>query len=193
MAASNAVAWHMVSKSSPTSPASLSDLRSAVWKIALFYTLWALYNRYLGGRKQELGHVSFGILLLTCLLTARFGSGSSNGIATRIPLVLSCGLVTLNYAVVLPLIAMAGSPSAFAGKVWKVRNSDDPMIAFWGIGFTAYIVSSVVLWCYCSYLFYTLPLEAAGGGGYGYGSIATNTDNDIHAIPTIEEVETSDV
>jgi hypothetical protein len=212
MAASNAVAWHMVSRSttpasasassSSPSPASLCDLRSAVWKIALFYLLWALYNRYLGGRKQELGQVSFGILLLTCLLTARFGNGSNTGNGngssnngTRIPLVLACGLVALNYAAVIPLIAMAGGPNAFAGRVWKVRNNTDPRIAVWGIGFATYIVSSLVLWCYCSYLFYTLPLEAADGSGHGYASLATETDNTIHAhaVPTIEEVETSDV
>jgi hypothetical protein len=199
MAASNAVAWHMVSKSttsssaSSTSPASLSDLRSAVWKIALFYTLWALYNKYLGGRPQDLGHGSFGLLLLSCLVTARFGSNSNgSSLITRIPLMLSCGLVVLNYAVVVPMILKAGGPNAFAGRVWKVRGGDDPRIALWGYGFSAYIASSVVLWCYCCYLFYTLPLEA-NGSAYGYGSLATDTNTDNHTIPIVEEVETFDV
>ena len=151
MATSNAVAWHLVLEES-----SLSELSSVVWKIALFYTLWALFNKYLAGRSKELGHVSFGLLCLSSLATP---DGPLS--MTKIPLLFSCGLVVLNFAVVLPLIASVGTPGAFAKKMWK---ADDTLVVLWGYAFSAYIVSNVALWSYCCYLFYTLPLVTAAAG-----------------------------
>jgi len=144
MVLSNAVAWHeIVAESSSW----LSELRSVVWKIALFYTLWALYNRYLAGRKQELGHYSFGLLTAASLV---------NPIDfTKIPLLLSCGLVLVNFAGVIPLILSMGGIQAFAKKI---HRSDSKMVIVWGYVFAAYIVSNTALWSYCCYLFYKMPL-----------------------------------
>mmetsp|Transcript_19182 Transcript_19182/g.47749 ORF Transcript_19182/g.47749 Transcript_19182/m.47749 type:complete len:192 (+) Transcript_19182:78-653(+) len=178
MAASNGVAWKFVSKAPRMS---LSKLRSYVWKIALFYTLWALYNRYLGGRPAELGHVSFGILLLACLGTAHFCNDNTKQAFTRIPLVLSCVLVDFNYGVVLPTIIKSG-PTGIAKLVWEDANPF--LVNVWGFVFSAYIVSSVVLWAYCGYKFSKLPLTDREEYGY--------------TTPTIDEVdyqpvETADV
>lgn len=178
MAASNGVAWKIVSKAPRMS---LSKLRSYVWKIALFYTLWALYNRYLGGRPRELGHVSFGILVLTCLGTARFCNTNTKEAFTRIPLVLSCLLVDFNFGVVLPMIIKSG-PFGIAKLVWEDANTF--LVNVWGCVFSAYIMSNVVLWAYCGYQFSKLPLH--------------DREDDGYTTPTIDEVdyqpvETADV
>ena len=148
MAVSNAVSWYLIVEESSY----LSGLSSAVWKIALFYTLWALFNRYLAGRTKELGHFSFGPLFLLSLDMAKDGLLSG----TKIPLLIACGLVVLNFAVVLPLIASVGTPGDFAKKMFK---SDEPLVVLWGYAFCAYILSNVALWCYCWYLFQTLSLN----------------------------------
>jgi hypothetical protein len=182
MAASNAVSWHVVwAAAHKSSSASVAGLRSVVWKVALFYMLWALYNKYLGGRPQELGHVSFGLLVASCLGTARFQPAW-----TRIPLVASCLLVLLNFAVVLPFIAKMGGIRAMAKKIKRDPGVSPAMANFWGYSFVAYLVSNVVLWSYCIYLFSKLPLESASSGDREY------------TTPSIEEVdyqpvETADV
>jgi len=161
MVVSNAVSWYMVTVAIATATATATDgggdlsvLRSSVWKISLFYTLWALYNRYLGGKSQELGHVSMGLLTLTCFF---------NVLATTIPLMLSCGLVVLNFAVVIPMIISMKGPSEFAKKVWNGDTSTSAVI--WGYTFTAYIVSNIGLWSYVLFQFYQLSLGIDVGVG----------------------------
>ena len=143
MVISNAVSWLTVVKSS----GSVEELRSEVWKIALFYASWALYNRFTTV-PRELGHVSFGTLL-----------GMSLANLGRIPLVLANLLVTLNFAGVIPMIIKAGGPFSFALKARKKKNKNvsDAMLALWGYVFTAYIFSNTVLWIYSAYLTATLP------------------------------------
>lgn len=170
MAASNIVAWHMVFK---TSKSSISKLRSSVWKIALFYTLWALYNKYLGGRPQELGHLSFGSLVLACLGTARFCKEDTKPIWTRLPLLLSCGIVVLNFSIVLPMIAKNG-PFGMAKLVWEDAGGTF-LGKLWGLVFSAYIFANVALWSYCEYKFVKLPL--------------TDRKDDGYTTPTIDEVD----
>ncbi len=159
MVVSNAVAWHeILSRSS----SSLSELRMVTWKIALFYALWALYNRYLAGTKQELGHYSFG------LLTAASLENPVDSM-TKIPLLLSCGLVLVNFAGVFPIISSMGGIKSFAKKV---HRNDSIMAIVWGYVFTTYIVSNTILWSYCCYLFYKMPLLPAVEDGY-YQSMNT--------------------
>mmetsp|Transcript_19457 Transcript_19457/g.40013 ORF Transcript_19457/g.40013 Transcript_19457/m.40013 type:complete len:173 (+) Transcript_19457:147-665(+) len=148
MVASNAVAWHEILAQSSSS---LSELRSVVCKIALFYTLWALYNRYPAGRKQELGHYSFSLLTAACL------ENPLDSMNTKIALFLSVGLVLINFAGVLPLMSSMGGVKSFAKKI---HRSDSKIVIVWGYIFAAYIVSNTALWSYCSYLFYKKPLLA---------------------------------
>jgi len=166
MIVSNAVSWHMVlvSSKSGESSSSLSSsalLRSAVWKIALFYCLWALVNRYLAGRTQELGHISMGLLTIACLATDHWK------LSTKIPIVASTCLVVLNFAVVIPMIVAAGGPVGFAKKVLAGDASVLAMV--WGYTFTVYMLSSVVLFSYVLYQFVVLAIQDDGGGG-GVGS-----------------------
>lgn len=149
MAVTNAVAWHEILAQSSSS---LSELRSVVWKIALFYTLWALYNRYLAGRKQELGHFSFALLTCACL------ESPLDSLNTKIPLLFTSALVMINFAGVLPLMSKIGGIKSFAKKV---HRSDSKMVIVWGYVFASYIASNTALWSYCCYLFYKYPLEGA--------------------------------
>lgn len=150
MAVSNAVSWHLVLEQSSSS---LSELRSVVWKIALFYTLWALYNRYLAGRNKELGHYSFSLFTAACL-----ESPADPFSDRKIPLILTCGMVIINFAGVLPLMASMGGIRTFAKKM---HRSDSKIVIVWGYIFAAYIASNTALWSYCCYLFFKYPLEAS--------------------------------
>lgn len=182
MVVSNATSWFLITSSS----SSLPLLRSSVWKISLFYTLWALYNKYLGGRPQELGHVSMGLLTLCCLSTMHCCSsdGNSNNnasakwnhqpMATKLPLLLSTALVVLNFAVVVPLIAQMKGPAGIAKKIWKGDTS--ALAVIWGYTFTAYILSNVAMWSLVFYGFYRLPVDG------GESSAGTGTTD-----PTIQE------
>lgn len=154
MVLSNAASWHMVTKSA----SEISSLQSSVWKIALFYTLWALFNKYLGGRPQELGHVSFGLLMLSCLVSTT---------KTKAHLLLSCGLVVLNFAVVLPLIAQSKGPAGFAKAVWKGDTST--LAVVWGYVFSSYILSNIGLWSYVLVKFYSLPFAGIVQGDIEQG------------------------
>ena len=170
MAASNSVSWYMIYKSSSSS---LSVLRSVVWKIALFYVLWALYNRYPGGRDGELGHFSFGILVLTCLGTAYFVDETNNTtkqLWTRVPLAIACGLVVLNFSIVVPMIVSSGGPFGIARLIW---NEESLLVNVWGLAFLFYIASNVILWSYCGYLFFKLPLVVGDDRGYTTPTIDT--------------------
>lgn len=174
MVASNAISWLMVAASSS---ASLSVLRSAVWKISLFYTLWALYNRFPGGQDKELGYISMGLLTLSCLAT-QYGGNHHSSLATKAPLLVSCGLVLANFAVVVPMIVKAKGPAGFAKKVYFGDTST--MAVVWGYTFTAYILSNIAMWSFVGYRFYQLPVGDENAAGYA-GIDADTT------IPSIEE------
>jgi hypothetical protein len=157
---SNGVSWYFILNSI----SNFNSLRSIVCKISLFYTLWALYNKYLGGKPQELGHVSFGLLALICspycYLDDFFYSSQSK---IKIPFFISCGLVVLNFAVVVPLIISMKGPTQFASKVMKEkdRNNISTLTRVWGYVFTTYIVSNIILWSFVLYQFYILFVDHA--------------------------------
>ena len=150
MVVSNAASWYTVVKSS----GSVEELRSGVWKIALFYASWALYNRYPLGRTKELGHFSFGTLFAACLAPTATTTAT---MMTVLPLVFANLLVTANFALVIPMIVSAGGPVAFALKIWKKGDDSRAVVSLWGYVFTAYMVSNTVLWAWSAYLSATLP------------------------------------
>ncbi len=153
MGVSNAVSWHLVLKESSSS---LIQLRTVVWKIALFYTLWALYNRYLARKKAERGHYSFSLFTAACI------ENPLDSFQTKIPLLLTCGLVLINFAVVLPLMASMGGVEKFAKKVHrKAHKKDSMLVVVWGYTSAVYIASNTALWSYCFYLILNYPLEAS--------------------------------
>jgi hypothetical protein len=188
MPISNIISWYFILNFSNN----FNSLLSIVWKITLFYTLWALYNKYFGGKPQELGHISLGLLTLTCLLIinstgnnqffSSFFNTSSN--KNKIPFLLllfSCGLVVLNFAIVIPLIISMKGPTQFASKVFKEKDRNNISIPtrVWGYIFTVYIISNVILWSYVFYQFYVL-FDIDGGGGSGGSGSGSLLSADIH-------------
>eukprot|EP00536_Pseudo-nitzschia_multiseries_P006148 jgi/Psemu1/303896/fgenesh1_kg.127_\ len=189
MVVSNLASWHAVVATIAKHNSSSRALRSVVWKVAFFYTLWALYNRYLGGRDGERGHISMGLLTLSCLATSRFQW------ATKIPVVASSGLVVLNFAVVIPMIYRAGGPGGFAEAVWGGDTTEDTTatattsvreMIVWGYTFAAYVLSNIGLWSWVLYQFVVLPLHAAGGDGDDTTTTTTSSQS-------YEALATSDV
>jgi len=186
MPISNIRSWFLilnnVNDSSSTS-SEFNSLLSIVWKISYFYTVWALYNKYLGGKpSKEQGHISLGLFTLMCLSISTTGSKNNqylnsylemtNSNTMKIPLLLSCGLVVLNFAIVIPLIISMKGPTQFASKVHKDdRNNVSMLTRIWGYVFTLYIISNICLWSYVFYQFYILFDIDIIDGGDGSGSL----------------------
>ena len=180
MIASNVAAWKMVSRTS----SSTDSLRSAVWKISLFYALWALFNRYVLGRTGELGYVSFGLLAINCKLAHDYlpplltlGSNSISNPAQKLEIA-SCILVVLNFAASIPMIVAAGGPVGFAHRVWEDASPSSKLAALWGYTFAAYAGSNIALWSYCGYLFFRLDDD-----DFGY----SNNSATSYTVPTIQQ------
>ena len=178
MPISNIRSWFLILNVNDSSSTSdFNSLLSIVWKISYFYTLWALYNKYLGGKSKEQGHISLGLLTLMCLSISTTGSKNNhylnsylemtNSNTMKIPLLFSCGLVVLNFAIVIPLIISMKGPTQFASKVHKDdRNNVSMLTRVWGYVFTLYIISNICLWSYVFYQFYIL-FDIDGGDGSG--------------------------
>jgi hypothetical protein len=166
MPISNGVAWYWMYCGTPHGDHAYALLQN-VWKIALFYMIWALYNRYLGGRPQELGHISTGLLALTAYLQKKYLSMAA------------CGLVTLNFAVVVPLILSKG-PAGMAMLIYKEKT---PLSMTWAYIFTAYILSNVVLWSYVLYRLYQEVVvsvrEGGTAGGVSYVQVGVDEEGNL--------------
>ena len=183
MPISNIRSWFLILNVNDSSSTNdFNSLLSIVWKISYFYTLWALYNKYLGGKPQEQGHISLGLLTLMCLSISTTGSKNNqylnsylemtNSNTMKIPLLFSCGLVVLNFAIVIPLIISMKGPTQFASKVHKDdRNNVSMLTRVWGYVFTLYIISNICLWSYVFYQFYILFDIDIIDGGDGSGSL----------------------
>jgi hypothetical protein len=154
MPISNAASWYLI-VSAPRGDEATALLQN-VWKIATFYMLWALYNRYLGGRPQELGQVSMGLMALAAVLQKKY------------PSMAACGLVILNFGVVVPLLISNG-PTGWAKLVYKDTS---PLTIVWAYTFTAYILSNVCLWSYVMYRLYLDIVVASKGNSLVGGSAA---------------------
>jgi hypothetical protein len=162
MPVSNGVSWYIMHQS-PRGDQAYALLQN-VWKIALFYMVWALYNKYLNGRPQELGHISTGILALTAYLQKKYLAMGA------------CGLVILNFAVVIPVIIDKG-PAGMAKLIYKEKTA---LSMTWAYIFSAYILSNVVLWSYVMYrLYQDVIVPARGGAGSTGGSYNTVADEEM--------------
>ena len=121
MPISQAVSWYLVS---------YQPLYPSVFKISTFYCLWALYNKYLAGQKQELGHISMGMLAVATFLEKRNFSIAAN------VLVLANFLLPSYYV-------LSWSAKKLATTV---KKSDTDQAILWAYVFKAYFVSSIFLW-----------------------------------------------
>jgi hypothetical protein len=155
MPVSNAVSWYLVvmAAATPTGssnggagPATTSligPLFQSVWKVATFYMIWALYNKYLGGRPQEMGHISMGLMALTAFFERRYLSMGA------------CGLVILNFAVIIPFVISKG-PTGLAKAVY---NDTSTITMSWAYTFILYTLSNLGLWSYVMYRLCTNSVE----------------------------------
>ncbi|GKY99792.1 hypothetical protein MPSEU_000933000 [Mayamaea pseudoterrestris] len=122
MPASQAVAWYLVLRQRP--------LLAQVWKIALFYCIWALHNKYADGVTQELGQYSMGLLALAAYFNHRRAS-----IAATV-------LVLINYLLALGIILSLTAHD----MAMKSKNRDDWLGMTWAHTFQLYVLSNLALW-----------------------------------------------
>jgi hypothetical protein len=166
MPISNGIAWYWILFQTPRGDQAYALLQN-VWKIALFYMIWALYNRYLAGRTHELGHISTGLLALTAFLQKKYLAMGA------------CGLVTLNFAIVIPIIISNG-PGGLAMLFHKEKTA---LSMTWAYIFIAYILSNVVLWSYVLYRLYeevVVPArQGRAAGGVSYASIVVDEEGNL--------------
>lgn len=124
MPLSQAVAWYLVlSKNQP--------LYRSVTAVTLFYCVWALYNRYLGGNPKELGQFSMGLAALATYCHHRPSS------------IAAVGLVLFNFAGVAYFILIAWDARQLAKNV---KNDVSSLAILWAYIFKAYFVSNMALW-----------------------------------------------
>jgi hypothetical protein len=132
MPISQAVSWYMVSN---------QPLYPAVSKISTFYCLWALYNKYLAGQKEELGHISMGLLAV-----ATFMKKKNVSIAANV-------LVLANFLLPAYYVVLSWSAKKVA---LKVKKSDTDQAILWAYIFKAYFISNIFLWSTVLYKFYNI-------------------------------------
>lgn len=124
MPISQAASWYAVLR---------KPLFPSLFFIALFYCLWAVYNKYFGGSPQELGHISMGILALTAFFRHR-----------KSTMVAVC-IVLLNFLLPAYLILIAWGPHKLA---IQVKDDASAKGLLWAIIFKLYFVSHIGLWIF---------------------------------------------
>jgi hypothetical protein len=136
MPVSQAVAWWLVFRG--------DSLFESVFKIASFYCLWALYNRYVAGLTKEKGHISQGILALTSYFNLRNYS------------ILAALLVILNFAAGLGICLQHG-PRGLA-KFKHKSTTGLPLL--WALILIAYMMSNIALWSNVAHrLYWDMPSD----------------------------------
>jgi hypothetical protein len=130
MPVSQSVAWYLVL----TKP-----LYNSVSAITLFYCIWALYNRYLGGNPKELGQFSMGLAAIATYLKHRPFSLAATG------------LVWFNFVGVSYLVLWLWDATQLAKTV---KNDISSLAITWAYVFKVYFVSNIGLWSVVLYKLY---------------------------------------
>jgi hypothetical protein len=120
MPISQAVSWYLILE---------HPLYASVWKIAAFYCVWALYNRFFVA-PQELGQFSMGFLAVAAYLERKNVS------------IVGAIFVLLNFAVPAYYV-LSWSPSKLARNV---KKSDTQLAIIWAYIFKLYFISNFCLW-----------------------------------------------
>lgn len=134
MPLSQAASWMLILKQRPS-------LFAAVWKVALFYCIWALYNKYFAGNDSELGQYSMGMLAIAAFLQHREFSMCGNVV------------VLLNYCVAF-YIAFSRSIHELA---IDAKGSDNLSAITWAYIFRVYVLSNLAMWSMVLLKFIKLP------------------------------------
>jgi hypothetical protein len=118
---SQVVSWQWVLK---------LPLYTSVYRLSVFYFLWALYNRYMGGQVHELGHFSFALMAAAAYFEKpRFCMAASL-------------LVFVQYAVAFYLCFSVSASSWALG----IHGETTRMAVLWAWAFRAYVISNLGLW-----------------------------------------------
>jgi hypothetical protein len=133
MPISQCAAWYLVC----TIP--MPGLYTSVAEIAAFYCVWALYNRFVGGSEQELGHYSMGAAAITAYFHHRIAS------------LIGAALVLANFLFVASIVVWKWDVNTLAEEVKHDTSSKG---IFWAYTFKCYFISQILLWSYILYIFY---------------------------------------
>ena len=137
MVASQATAWYLLSH----------DFRYPLFRsvcgLATFYTVWALYLKFFGGRPGELGVYTFGALAICSFFQQRILS------------LIAAVVVCLNFALGIFLSSSLGA-EGFASAVGK-DSDPSALVATWYFIFELYLVSSLLFWGWTSVKLYQMP------------------------------------
>jgi hypothetical protein len=157
MPLSQCVAWYLVGFDTPGagrySATYTTLLDSAAWSpsvrlihfyrvvcgIASFYCLWALYNRYLGGAVQELGHFTMG----SVALATYFNHWTASMVTST--------LVLLNFLLPSYFILWKWNAATLAETV---KEDSSSLGIIWACTFKLYFVSQILLWSTILYKFH---------------------------------------
>eukprot|EP00977_Amphora_coffeiformis_P008423 scaffold1912_cov167-Amphora_coffeaeformis.AAC.22 len=134
MVVSQVVSWGYIIKSQGTT------LYRAVCHLSLFYTAWALYNKIIMGR-QELGHISFGLLAIATYLERKWFAVAANT------------LLVANFLAAVVII-FSFSPKSLAEMI---KHDDTSLGVAWAFAFDVYIFSSITLWGFVLYRLFHTP------------------------------------
>lgn len=125
MVVSQAVSWTYVLKCSEG-----PMLYRAVWQLALFYTMWALYKKIVLNDTNELGHLSFGFLAVAAFLQHKWLAVAADAV------------VIANFLLAVSIIFTL-DPHDLA---MLVKKEESALGIAWAYTFYAYIFSSLFLW-----------------------------------------------
>ena len=152
MPISQAVAWYAVLATKPLSYPN-------VMYTALFYCLWALYNRYIAGVTQELGQYSMGFMTVAAYFQNRPVS------------MIAATVVLLNFLLPAYYILYKWGLKELAENV---KNDTSRKGIIWAIVFKTYFVSQIGLWC-------TILFKLYRAGTTSYQRVASNNARGVPA------------
>lgn len=143
MPVSQAAAWYGVFK---------KPLYPTVALFALFYALWAMYNRFLDGDDSELGMISMGLLALAAYYEHREFSMAA------------CVLVLVNFLYPAYYVLLQWNAVTLLAKVkGPVLNPIKGLV--WAYMFKLYFVSNIGLW---GTVLYKMYKKEDNGSASGY-------------------------
>jgi hypothetical protein len=122
MPLSQAASWYLILKQA---------LYPSIFKISIFYCLWALYNRFVMGATLEMGHYSMGGMAIASLVQKRTVS------------IIACLLVLFNFLAFSYWILWSLGVKELA-LLFKGTGSTIGIV--WAWTFKAYFVSQIALW-----------------------------------------------
>lgn len=124
MPISQGASWYMIIKQS---------FYPSIFKISIFYAVWALYNRFLMGATLEMGHYSMGIMAVCSVFQKRSAC------------MIACALVLVNFLAFAYWILLLMGPHELAA-VFKHDITKTGLV--WAWTFKAYFVSQISLWSF---------------------------------------------